>query len=185
MAPRRYQPAAHTAIADALRTRLASEWPPETRLPSRAALAAEYGVSDHVVQRAQEVLIGEGVLEGRPGDGTYTVQPRHRHPLRLDLNGQFGLRPGVPGDWTVLCRRPGPVTIAYFADGQPRLLARAATELASRPEPVVRAEIAEPDDALVLGLLRGAPVLHIQTTDGADQPMIVIAPGKYWDLLLP
>ncbi|MGW3406498.1 GntR family transcriptional regulator, partial [Streptomyces zhihengii] len=38
----------------------------------------EYGVGDNVVRRAQELLISQGVLEGRAGSGTYVAEPRQR-----------------------------------------------------------------------------------------------------------
>ncbi|MFK0118742.1 GntR family transcriptional regulator [Streptomyces sp. NPDC090994] len=66
-------------IADLLRERIADqEWTPGDRLPSRAQLAQEYGVGDAVIRRAQEMLIAEGVLEGRAGSGTYVAEPRER-----------------------------------------------------------------------------------------------------------
>ncbi|GHG60453.1 GntR family transcriptional regulator [Streptomyces griseocarneus] len=66
-------------FADVLRKRIESqEWMPGDRLPSRAQLAQECGVTDGVVRRAQEVLIEQGVLEGRAGSGTYVAQSRER-----------------------------------------------------------------------------------------------------------
>ncbi|MFJ9520623.1 winged helix-turn-helix domain-containing protein [Kitasatospora sp. NPDC101801] len=111
---------AHTVVTEALRTRIAAgEWPPGERLPSRAALAAEYGVGDAVVQRAQEALIRECLLDGRAGSGTYLSQDRPRHQLRLDADAKFGVRPGPAGHWALLCRREGPVTLAYFVQDRP------------------------------------------------------------------
>ncbi|MGW6706763.1 GntR family transcriptional regulator [Streptomyces sp. NPDC054956] len=70
---------AYAKVADALRTRVrAGEWPVGTRLPSRARLAAEYSVGQSVTQRAMELLIIEGLLEGRTGAGTYVRVPRRR-----------------------------------------------------------------------------------------------------------
>jgi GntR family transcriptional regulator len=66
-------------IADLLRQRVADgEWSSGDRLPSRAHLAAEYEVGDNVVRRAQELLISQGILEGRAGSGTYVAEPRQR-----------------------------------------------------------------------------------------------------------
>ncbi|MET9603158.1 GntR family transcriptional regulator [Streptomyces sp. NPDC006459] len=47
------------------------EWPADFRLPSRDVLGKKYGVGENVVRRAQELLITEGLLEGRAGSGTY------------------------------------------------------------------------------------------------------------------
>ncbi|MFZ3472002.1 GntR family transcriptional regulator [Streptomyces sp. 4.24] len=70
---------AYVKVADALRTRIrAAEWPVGSRLPSRARLAAEYRVGQSVTQRAMELLVIEGLLEGRPGAGTYVRVPRQR-----------------------------------------------------------------------------------------------------------
>lgn len=66
-------------IADELRQRIAEHvWEPGDRLPSRAQIGQEYGVGDNVVRRAQELLISQGVLEGRAGSGTYVAEPRQR-----------------------------------------------------------------------------------------------------------
>ncbi|MEU3755106.1 GntR family transcriptional regulator [Streptomyces olivoreticuli] len=69
----------HLQFAGVLRERIENqEWMPGDRLPSRAQLAQECGVTDGVVRRAQEALIAQGVLEGRAGSGTYVAQRRER-----------------------------------------------------------------------------------------------------------
>ncbi|MET8923079.1 GntR family transcriptional regulator [Streptomyces sp. NPDC004623] len=66
-------------IADELRQRIAEHvWEPGDRLPSRAQIGQEFGVGENVVRRAQELLISQGVLEGRAGSGTYVAEPRER-----------------------------------------------------------------------------------------------------------
>ncbi|MFC1226847.1 GntR family transcriptional regulator [Streptomyces sp. Sce081] len=66
-------------IVDVLRQRITDqEWVPGDRLPSRAQLAQECGVGEAVVRRAQELLISQGVLEGRAGSGTYVAEPQER-----------------------------------------------------------------------------------------------------------
>lgn len=77
--------APYLEVADDLRTRLArGEWPPGTKLPSRAQLAAEYRVGRNVTQRAVDRLIAEGLVEGRAGSGTYVMEPgRRRRMLRV------------------------------------------------------------------------------------------------------
>ncbi|KQV20822.1 MULTISPECIES: GntR family transcriptional regulator [unclassified Kitasatospora] len=152
----RGQQSAHTAVTEALRTRVTSgEWCPGTRLPSRTVLAAEYGVGEAVVQRAQEALIRDGLLEGRVGSGTYVPEPRPRLQLHLDPDAPFGVRPGSAGQWSVLCRRPGPVTMAYFVQDRPILLARPGTPDTAEPgSPRLRAATVSADEAQVLGLLR-------------------------------
>lgn len=81
---------AHTApylqVAGDLRARIASgEWRTGGRLPSRAHLAEEYGVGRNVTQRAVDLLIVEGLLEGRAGSGTYVRTPRTRRRLVRSL----------------------------------------------------------------------------------------------------
>ncbi|GHE84659.1 hypothetical protein GCM10018772_04600 [Streptomyces fumanus] len=76
-------------IADELRRRITERvWEPGDRLPSRAQIGQEYGVGENVVRRAQELLISQGVLEGRAGSGTYVAEPRQR----VRMCGSFGRR---------------------------------------------------------------------------------------------
>ncbi|KJK55111.1 GntR family transcriptional regulator [Saccharothrix sp. ST-888] len=73
---------AYLPIADALRRRInQGEWAPGERLPSRAKLAEEYGAHPFALQRAQELLIAEGLLEGRSGSGTFVRLPTVRRRL--------------------------------------------------------------------------------------------------------
>src|SRR5690606_28924613 len=66
-------------VADELRRRIADHvWAEGAQLPSRAQLAKDFGVSDAIVRRAQELLISDGVLEGRAGSGTYVAERRTR-----------------------------------------------------------------------------------------------------------
>ncbi|WP_327368692.1 GntR family transcriptional regulator [Streptomyces sp. NBC_01217] len=82
-------------IADVLRQRIADqEWTPGDRLPSRAQLGEECGVGEAVIRRAQEVLISQGVLEGRAGSGTYVAEPRER--LRMVRSLYSGEPEGSP-----------------------------------------------------------------------------------------
>jgi DNA-binding GntR family transcriptional regulator len=59
-------------MADDLRRQiLQGELPARSRVPSRARLSKQYGVSDRVAVEAVRVLAAEGFVEGRPGSGTY------------------------------------------------------------------------------------------------------------------
>ena len=183
--PRGRQPA-HTTLTEALRTRIAAgEWPPGERLPSRAALAAEYRLGDAVVQRAQETLIREGLLDGRAGSGTYLAQDRPRHQLRLDADAEFAVRPGAAGHWALLCRREGPVTFAYFVQDRPLLLARTGAGGVGSTGYRVRAATADSADAQILGLLKREAVTLLDHLGGGQEAGQVVVPGRYWDLLLP
>lgn len=74
-------------VADRIRQRVAQgEWTPGGRLPSRAQLGSEFEVGDNVVRRAQELLISQGILEGRAGSGTYVAEPRQRTRMVRSLS---------------------------------------------------------------------------------------------------
>jgi GntR family transcriptional regulator len=111
-------------IADELRRRIAEHvWEPGDRLPSRAQIGQECGVGENVVRRAQELLISQGVLEGRAGSGTYVAEPRQRvrvvrssareqpsgSPFRADMKAV-----GRQGDWESRtdAKVPAPADIA-------------------------------------------------------------------------
>ncbi|WP_328788719.1 MULTISPECIES: GntR family transcriptional regulator [unclassified Streptomyces] len=96
-------------IADVLRQRIAEHvWTVGDRLPSRAQIAEECGVGENVVRRAQELLISQGVLEGRAGSGTYVAEPHRRvRVVRSSAREQPGGSPfradmqalGKQGNW--------------------------------------------------------------------------------------
>ncbi|MER8186938.1 GntR family transcriptional regulator [Kitasatospora sp. NPDC094015] len=179
--PRGHHPA-HTLVAEALRARIAAgQWPPGSRLPSRAKLAAELGVGDSVVQRAQEQLIRAGLLQGRAGSGTYVPQDPVRHLLHLDQHARFGVRPGTDGDWTPLGSGPG-VPLAYFVEDRPLLLAHRRAPEPAGGTTLLRAGLARPKDAQLLGLLRDDPVILIdrRTEVGGEQ---LVVPARYWDVV--
>ncbi|MBT2446040.1 GntR family transcriptional regulator [Streptomyces sp. ISL-43] len=71
--------APYLVVAAAFRALITSgEWAVDSRLPSRISLGEQYGVGENVIRRAQELLITEGLLEGRPGAGTYVRAPLER-----------------------------------------------------------------------------------------------------------
>jgi GntR family transcriptional regulator len=145
------EPPPYQLVAGDLRRRLTDrEWEVGARLPSRAQLAQHYGVGTNVVQKAQERLIVEGLLEGRAGSGTYVapsrerrrmVRSRHRErrggsPFRADM-----CEIGSAGTWEASseARTPAPDHIArrlgieagdptvrttyeFLADGKPAQL---------------------------------------------------------------
>ncbi|KPI18451.1 transcriptional regulator, GntR family with UTRA sensor domain containing protein [Actinobacteria bacterium OV450] len=121
-------------IADVLRQRIAEHvWTAGDRLPSRAQIAEECGIGENVVRRAQELLISQGVLEGRAGSGTYVAEPRQRvrvvrssareqpdgSPFRADMRAL-----GKQGNWEsrTEAKVPAPAEIAGrlgIAEGEP------------------------------------------------------------------
>lgn len=118
-------PAPYLRVAEAIRSRIADgTWPPGYRLPSRSALGREFGgVGENVVRRAQELLIDEGLLEGRAGSGTYVRAPQDRRPLlRItprDDGSTSGVAPaGFTGTWEAdsTAKVPAPPAIAARLD---------------------------------------------------------------------
>ncbi|KOU10471.1 MULTISPECIES: GntR family transcriptional regulator [Streptomyces] len=146
-------------IADELRQRIAEHvWEPGDRLPSRAQIGQECGVGENVVRRAQELLISQGVLEGRAGSGTYVAEPRQRvrvvrssareqpegSPFRADMKAV-----GRQGDWESRtdAKVPAPTKIAArlgIAEGE--LCVRTAYEFLADGRPVQLSTSWEPYD---------------------------------------
>ncbi|MFX4292253.1 GntR family transcriptional regulator [Streptomyces bohaiensis] len=68
---------AYRRLADDLRARVAAgEFPPGGPLPSRAELAAGYGVGSNVAAAAVRLLVSEGLAQGRAGRGVFVREPR-------------------------------------------------------------------------------------------------------------
>jgi GntR family transcriptional regulator len=64
----------YEVVADSIRERIRSgTYPPGSKLPSRAELCAEFGVSDIVVGSAMRILKTEGLTETLPGVGVYVA----------------------------------------------------------------------------------------------------------------
>ncbi|KDN83038.1 GntR family transcriptional regulator [Kitasatospora cheerisanensis] len=159
-------------IADHLRRRVADgEWAIGERLPSRAQLAASYGVGANVLQRAQEVLIREGLLEGRAGSGTYLREPVERRPMRRSRSvGSFPVSAVPDGSWEshTAARVAAPAGVARRLGIEPgELTVHTRYEFMLDNQPVQLAESWEPmavtDGTAVLlpelGPLRGRGVV--------------------------
>ncbi|GAA0693765.1 UTRA domain-containing protein [Kitasatospora atroaurantiaca] len=154
-------------IADELRRRIAEgEWQIGDRLPSRAQLAEFYGVGPNVLQRAQERLITEGLLEGRAGSGTYVRVPAERRRMlrsrHLGLHGAAPFRPdigesGPSGTWESqsYARTPASAEIATRLGIEPgESTVRTCYEFLIDGQPVQLAESWEP-----MAVTDGSPVL--------------------------
>jgi DNA-binding GntR family transcriptional regulator len=62
----------YVQLAAHLRDQIRSgDLPPRSRVPSLINLAAEHGLAEMTVRRALKVLIDEGLIETRPGRGTF------------------------------------------------------------------------------------------------------------------
>jgi len=87
--------AGYLAVADHLRARIRDgSLPPGARIPSRSALAREHGVGQNVASAAVQVLMAEGLVEGRAGSGVFVRQETGR--LRLRRSSVTGHRDGAP-----------------------------------------------------------------------------------------
>ncbi|MEY9846291.1 GntR family transcriptional regulator [Streptacidiphilus sp. BW17] len=132
-------------------------WGVGHRLPSRAELgAAMGGVGENVVRRAQELLISEGLLEGRAGSGTYVSAPRtQRRLLRSAARGRSGgglfkaemAALGMVGTWESHseAKTPAPAGIAArlgIAEGE--LTVRTRYEFLADRQPVMLSASWEP-----------------------------------------
>jgi DNA-binding GntR family transcriptional regulator len=62
--------------------------PPGTRLPSVRALMAQLRVSPVTVQQALDSLAHEGVLDTRPGQGTFVANRRDAIETQSDMGWQ-------------------------------------------------------------------------------------------------
>lgn len=61
-----------TQLAERIRDRIdGGDWPVGMRIPAESALVADLGVSRGSVREAVRSLVHAGLLEARPGDGTY------------------------------------------------------------------------------------------------------------------
>ncbi len=120
--------------------RLAAGQPPGARLSSVRALMAELHVSPVTVQRALDVLAREGVLEARPGQGTFVATRPAPAPRAADLGWQslaLGPSRAAAGGLASLCLVPSGAARAlntgYLPEAlQPTALLAAAAARALR-----------------------------------------------------
>ena len=169
----------NTRVTQHLR-RLAAGESPGARLPSVRALMAQLRVSPVTVQHALDHLSREGVLEARPGQGTYVAQPAIAPPDEsADLAWQslaLGSARALTGGLGMLCQMPPDEARALNAGYLPRqlqptaLLAAASARALRRPGIWARMPI------------EGLPALRAWFADaipGAFQPHeVTICPGS-------
>jgi GntR family transcriptional regulator len=68
---------------------------PGARVPSRAAIMTRYGVGETAAKHALAVLATEGLIEARPGSGSYVRKPPVIRRLDHDRQQIFGLPFGL------------------------------------------------------------------------------------------
>jgi GntR family transcriptional regulator len=80
---------------------LNGELEPGSRLPGELSLAAEYGISRVTVRRALDTLASDGLIDRRPGSGTFVREGNSVQPIVADLSNvlshlvEMGRRTGV------------------------------------------------------------------------------------------
>lgn len=78
-------------VVDKLLVRIQSgEYPPDSRLPSERALAAELGVSRNTVREALDVLESRELIRRRQGSGSFVTYQSHR--AEAPMPGSVGER---------------------------------------------------------------------------------------------
>ncbi|MCM2424227.1 GntR family transcriptional regulator [Streptomyces sp. RKAG293] len=163
--------APYLRVAATFRARIADgTWPPGHRMPSRPELGQEFAVGDNVIRRAQELLIAEGLLEGRPGAGTFVRAPAERRTLlRTPSPATDPPRPGLApagfdGTWEAdsTAKVPAPPDIAARLAVDPgALCVRTVYELLLDRQPVLLSTSWEPMDltgGTVIVLPEGGPL---------------------------
>lgn len=74
--PTRSRPPDYLRVVDAITARIAAgEWRPGDKLPTQAALAAEYETSVSTVKAALRILRERGLVEGQQGKAIYVANP--------------------------------------------------------------------------------------------------------------
>lgn len=77
----REDPPRYRQIADDLRARMESgEYPPDSRLPSKAAMMEHYAVALATINRAIDELRKDGLAETVHGVGTFARKPTEAEP---------------------------------------------------------------------------------------------------------
>jgi len=80
---------------------LNGELEPGSRLPGELSIAAEYGLSRVTVRRALDTLAGDGLIDRKPGSGTFVREGNSVQPILADLSNvlshliEMGRRTGV------------------------------------------------------------------------------------------
>jgi GntR family transcriptional regulator len=77
------------------------ELEPGSRLPGELSIAAEFGISRVTVRRALDTLANDGLIDRRPGSGTFVREGNSAQPIVADLSNvlshlvEMGRRTGV------------------------------------------------------------------------------------------
>lgn len=171
-------------IAEGLRTWIAQA-APGARLPSTRSLVAEYGASPVTVQKALRHLTGQGLIESRPGVGTFVRAVRTARPL--DYGWQTGAlrspQRRIPPLSTPLRDAPNDVIALHsgYPDREllPERLVRAALTRAARGDAALRrapaAGLPELQSWFAAELGDAAPATGVTPPAASD---VIVLPGS-------
>lgn len=166
-------------IVEELRRWIATA-PPGARVPSNRELTARFGASPLTVQKAMRALAGSGLVESRPGVGTFVRAARTARPVdyawqTAALGAPHSRLLGLPSAQ----RTPAPDAIALHAGYPDRELL---------PERLVRAAIARAartDAAVTRSPVSGLPDLQAWfATELAQAAPTGVAPPSPRDVLI-
>ncbi len=139
-------------IADHLRTQIMDgTLAPGDPIPSTDQLRREYGVTVGVASQARQVLVSEGLVEGRPGSGAYVLD---RPAMKRIARGHYGRIPGSGSPFAAEQRSTG---------HEPSWTCQSETVTAS------------PKVASRLGLDQGAPVMRTHYVFKADGRPVMLS----------
>src|ERR687894_391231 len=182
----------YLSVREHLRRRVAA-LPEHTVLPPEPVLCAEYGVSRITLRRAVDGLVADGHLVREQGRGTYVTRPAIRHEYRESFVHRIAgwssvmTEQGAQVGTTVLTQRIVPAQPPVTADTYPRaaeadlsegslyeFLRREYSADLAHARIVVDVGTAAPDEADLLCVVAGSPLLVVRTTvrDSAGHPLV-------------
>ncbi|HEX9087802.1 MAG TPA: PLP-dependent aminotransferase family protein [Arthrobacter sp.] len=170
-------------IAERLRQWIAAA-PPGSRLPSTRSLVAEYQASPVTVQKALRTLAGLGLIESRPGIGTFAREVRTARPADYGWQTAALRAPHAPLRPVSSAMRTASNDVIAFHSGYPdrellpERLVRAALTRAARGD----AALSRPPAAGLPGLQSWfAQELRSATAAGVTPPApsdVIVLPGS-------
>lgn len=168
-------------IVAALRAWIAQA-PPGARLPSSRSLVAEYAVSPVTVQKAMATLTAQGLIESRPGVGTFVREVRTARPQDYGWQTAALRAPQRPLPPLATALRTSPNDVIALHAGYP--------DRELLPERLVRAALARAarsDAALTRSPAAGLPELQAWFASelGAATPAGVMPPTAGDVVVLP
>ena len=146
-------------IADDLRAQIIDgTLAPGDHIPSTDQLRRQYGVTVSVASQARQVLVSEGLVEGRPGSGAYVLE---RPAMKRIARGHYSRTPGAGSPFAAEQRATG---------HEPSWTCRSETVTAS------------PKVANRLGLDQGAPVMRTHYVFKSDGRPVMLSTS--WEPLV-